>query len=188
WEFATAVVGAILGIHPFNQPDVQNAKDRTQRLLREYTVAGCLPQVETTGSIVDLLTQARKGNYLAIMAYLRQTPEVDEALAKLRQSVVAHHHIATTIGYGPRFLHSTGQLHKGGPNTGLFLQITASHENALQIPGQPYTFGVIADAEALGDLEALRVLGRLVTRIHFSRGDGAAITKLGYNLRCREPS
>ncbi len=178
WEFATAVVGAILGIHPFNQPDVQKAKDSTQSLLQEYTVSGRLPQVETTGSIADLLAQAGKGKYLAIMAYLRQTPEVDEALANLRQRVVESHHIATTLGYGPRFLHSTGQLHKGGPNTGLFLQITSSHEQALPIPGQPYTFGVVAAAEALGDLEALQLLGRVVVRIHFSRGDGAAITKL----------
>jgi hypothetical protein len=151
-------------------------------LVQEYTVSGRLPQVETTGSITDLLGQVGQGNYLAIMAYLRQTPEVDEVLANLRQRVVERYHIATTLGYGPRFLHSTGQLYKGGPDEGLFLQLTASHEKDLPIPDQPYTFGVIADAQALGDLEALQALGRVVTKVHFNRGDGATITKLVQEL------
>ncbi|MFC1986418.1 hypothetical protein ACFLWC_05445 [Chloroflexota bacterium] len=92
------------------------------------------------------------------------------------------YHIATTSGYGPRLLHSTGQLHKGGPNTGLFLQITADHEVNLAIPGKPYTFGVVADAQALGDFEALQSLGRHIMRVHFSRGNGAAIAKLAGEL------
>ncbi len=178
WEFATAVAGAILGIHPFNQPNVQQAKDATERVLHEYTTSGHLPQVETAGSLIDLLAEAGKGTYLAIMAYIRQTPEVDEVLAELRRKVVERHHLATTLGYGPRFLHSTGQLHKGGPNTGLFLQITADHEHSLSIPGKPYTFGVVADAQALGDLQALQSSGRRVARIHLSRADGAAISRL----------
>jgi len=178
WEFATAVAGAILGINPFDQPDVQRAKDATELLLREYTTAGRLPRRDTPISLIDLLAKAGKGKYLAIMAYIHQKPEVDRVLAEFRQKVVERHHLATTLGYGPRFLHSTGQLHKGGPDSGLFLQITAGHEKDQPIPGKPYTFGVVADAQALGDLEALQSLGRHVTRNHFSRGDGATISEM----------
>jgi hypothetical protein len=103
-------------------------------------------------------------------------------MADFRREVLERYHIATTLGYGPRFLHSTGQLHKGGPDTGLFLQITARHRKGLPIPGKPYTLGVVADAEAQGDLEALQSLGRLVARIHFDRGDGAEIKKLSRQI------
>jgi len=171
WEFATAVAGAILGIHPFNQPNVQEAKEATERVLQEYMVTGRLPQLEAADSIADLMAEAGKDKYLAIMAYVHPTPEVDKVLADFRRKVVERHHIATTLGYGPRFLHSTGQLHKGGPDSGLFLQITAEHEQELPIPGKPYTLGVVADAQALGDLQALKSSGRSVTRIHFSRGN-----------------
>ena len=177
WEFATAVAGAILGIHPFNQPNVQETKEATERVLQEYTATGRRPQVEAADSVADLMVEAGKGKYLAIMAYVRQTPEVDKVLTDFRRKVVERHRIATTLGYGPRFLHSTGQLHKGGPDTGLFLQITAEHEKELPIPGKPYTFGVVADAQALGDLQALKSLGRRVTRIHFSRGNTTAISR-----------
>jgi len=178
WEFATAVAGAILGINPFDQPDVQAAKDATEHLLQEYTASGHLPQAETTNSLADLLAGAGKGKYLAITAYIRQTSEVDKVLADLRQKVVEQHGMATTLGYGPRFLHSTGQLHKGGPDSGLFLQLTAGHDKDILIPGKPYTFGVVADAQALGDLQALQSSGRCVTKVHFSRIDTAAISKL----------
>lgn len=183
WEFATAIAGAILGIHPFNQPNVQQAKDATERVLQEYTTSGRLPEVETADSLVNLLTEARKGRYLAIMAYVHQTPGVDKALAELRRKVVYRYGITTTLGYGPRFLHSTGQLHKGGPATGLFLQITADHEKDLPIPGKPYTFGVMADAQALGDLQALQLLGWPVIRVHLGRGDEADILKLVSELK-----
>ena len=178
WEFATALAGAILGIHPFDQPNVQAAKDATERVLQEYTAAGRLPPVEAAGTLTDLLAEAGKGKYLAIMAYVRQTADVNEVLADFRRKVLERHDIATTLGYGPRYLHSTGQLHKGGPDTGLFLQITADHENDLPVPGKPYTFGLIADAQALGDLQALQSIGRHVIRIHSRRGDGASIAKL----------
>jgi len=182
WEFATTVAGAILGIHPFNQPDVQRAKDATNRMLKEYTASGHLPQVETAGSPAELLEKAEKCSYLAIMAYLHQTPEVDKALTELRKKVLERYHIATTLGYGPRFLHSTGQLHKGGPDTGLFLQITSSHQMDVPIPGEAYTFGVVADAQALGDLQALQSLGRRVVRIHLNQVDGETISRLADNL------
>ena len=178
WEFTTAVAGAILRIHPFDQPNVQAAKDATERVLQEYTASDRLPPAEATGALADLLAEATKGKYLAIMAYVRQTTEVDDVLAGFRRKVLERYGIATTLGYGPRFLHSTGQLHKGGPDTGLFLQITADHENDLPIPGKPCTFGVVADAQALGDLQALQSTGRHVIRIHSSRSDGATISKL----------
>ena len=178
WEFAIAVAGAILGIHPFNQPSVQQAKDLTKRVLQEYRTSGRLPQVATARSLDELLAEARLGNYLAIMAYIRQTPEVDQALADLRRRVMEQHHITTTLGYGPRYLHSTGQLHKDGPDTGLHLQVTADHKKDLPIPGEPYTFGVLADAQAVGDLQTLQSLGRRAIRIHLGRGDEVAIRKL----------
>ena len=182
WEFATAVAGSMLGIDPFDQPNVQGAKDMTESVLQEYRRSGRLPQSEVGNSLKDLLSEARSGDYLAIMAYLRQTTEVDEALADLRRRATESHHIATTVGYGPRFLHSTGQLHKGGPNTGLFIQVTAGHEKDLPIPGEPYTFGVLADAQALGDLRALQALGRRVVRVDLGLDGGAAIWRLSEEL------
>ena len=177
WEFATAVAGKILGIHPFNGPDVQKAKDATERLLSDYVKSKRLPRVKTTGSLSNLLSQAGPGNYFTIMAYVRQTAEVDDVLTTLRRQVMEKYHIATTLGYGPRFLHSTGQLHKGGPNTGLFFQITTNHKNDLPIPGEPYTFGVVADAQALGDLQALQALGRRVVSIRLKQDDTASMRK-----------
>ncbi|MFQ5996253.1 MAG: glucose-6-phosphate isomerase [Dehalococcoidales bacterium] len=182
WEFATAVAGAILGINPFDQPNVQAAKDATERVLQEYQTTGHLPRVEVAGSLTDLLAETRRGDYFAIMAYMRQTPETEAVLADFRQKVTQKYHIVTTAGYGPRLLHSTGQLHKGGPNTGLFLQLITEHEKDLPIPGEPYTFAVLADAQALGDLQALQSLGRRVVRIHLGLGDGAAIRKLTSEL------
>ena len=174
WEFATAVAGAVLDIHPFDQPNVQQAKDLTDSVLQNYLASGGLPEVEAGSSVDDLLSQASPGDYLSIMAYVRQTPEVNQSLEDLRQRVMERHSIATTLGYGPRFLHSTGQLHKGGPNTGLFLQITGDQPKDLPIPGQPYSFGVLAEAQALGDLQALLDLGRRVARVHLSSEDAAA--------------
>ena len=178
WEFAIAVAGAILGIHPFDQPDVQSAKDATERILQEYVASGQLPVIKATGTLADLLSEADKGKYFAIMAYMQETGDIDEVLSDFRRKVLERYGIATTLGYGPRYLHSTGQLHKGGPNTGLFLQITADHESDPPIPGKPYTFGVIADAQALGDLQALQSMGRHVIQLHFERGDATTISKL----------
>ncbi|MBI2852886.1 MAG: bifunctional transaldolase/phosoglucose isomerase [Chloroflexi bacterium] len=166
WEFATAVAGAGLGIHPFNQPDVQQSKNATERILKEVAVSGHVPRLENVGSLNDLLAEAGPGKYLAVMAYLQQTMEMDAALNDLRRKVLEQYHIATTVGYGPRFLHSTGQLHKGGPNTGLFIQLTGEHRKDVPIPGEPYTFGAVVDAQALGDFEALRANGRAVIRVH----------------------
>ncbi len=173
WELATAVAGSLIGIHPFDQPDVQAAKDSTEQLLNDYQATGVLPQLESQESLKSLLAQAKSGEYLAIMAYLGQTPEIDLALADLRRKAMERYGIATTLGYGPRFLHSTGQLHKGGPDNGYFLQLVTDHGDDLPIPGKPYSFGVLADAQALGDMQALQASGRRVARIQVGR-DGAA--------------
>ena len=119
---------------------------------------------------------------MAVMAYVRQTQEVDLALSDLRRLVMERYRIATTLGYGPRFLHSTGQLHKGGPDTGLFLQLTASHGDDLPVPGEPYTFGALAGAQAMGDLRALQAKGRRVARAHLGLDNETGVRKLAGEL------
>ena len=178
WEFATAVAGAILGIHPFDQPNVQQAKDETVQGLQEHQASGQFPRVDAPGSLADLLSKAKAGDYLAIMAYIRQTPEADRALADLRSMITERHHIATTLGYGPRFLHSTGQVHKGGPDSGLFLQLTTEHLEDIPVPGESYTFGVLAEAQALGDLKVLQTLGRRVATVRLASGNDSEIMRL----------
>ena len=182
WEFATAVAGIVLGIHPFDQPNVQAAKDMTDRVLGEHLGTGRVPHLGDTGSIKELLSESQQGDYLAILAYLRQSPELDEVLDKLRSNVMQRYQIATTAGYGPRYLHSTGQLHKGGPGSGVFLQLTSHNERDFPVPGEPYTFGVLCYAQATGDLMALRSAGRRAASVHL-RGDfAAAIAKLAAEL------
>ena len=126
-----------------------------------------------------MLSQAGQGDYLAIMVYIRQTPAIDQALDALRRGVMETHRIATTMGYGPRFLHSTGQLHKGGPGSGLFLQLTGDHSQDLAIPNAPVTFGVLADGQAVGDLQALRAFGRWSVRVNLGSDHEAAIRGIG---------
>ena len=164
WEFAVAVAGAVLGVNPFDQPDVQSSKDKTDAVLNEYVRRG-LPDMEPEGSLGGLLDESEAGDYLAIMAFVQQTPETDRMIASLRRRAMEEHGIATTAGYGPRYLHSTGQLHKGGPSSGLFLQITTGAGTDVEIPGRPYTFGTVADAQAIGDLGSLKSLGRRTARI-----------------------
>jgi glucose-6-phosphate isomerase len=178
WEFATAVAGAVLGIQPFDQPDVQESKDVTARLLEEFGASGHLPELEAAGSLRTLLSQAASGRYLAVMAYLNQTPETDKELGKLRRKVAETYRMATMLGYGPRFLHSTGQLYKGGTNTGLFLQLTVNHDKDLPVPGKPYSFGTVADAQALGDFRALQAAGRTIVRVNLQEYSGSIIEEL----------
>ena len=187
WEVATAVAGAILDINAFNQPNVQESKDNTNRLLDEVRQWGHLQHQEPTlkdghvalfsqnGSASDLadaldsfLDKAESGDYVAIMAYLPENPTTKEALKTLRVRLRDRLKLATTVGYGPRFLHSTGQLHKGGPNTGLFLQLTADDPEDTAVPHQPYTFGAFKQAQAQGDLQALQEHGRRVLRLDLS--------------------
>jgi transaldolase/glucose-6-phosphate isomerase len=184
WEIATASAGAILGINAFNQPNVQESKDNTNRLLKVVREKDRLPEEKpalTEGSLRiyaqdtaptmtetlrQFLAQAQPGDYVAIQAYLTESPGTEEMLQVIRLYLRNKLHVATTLGYGPRFLHSTGQFHKGGPNTGLFLQLTADDAEDTPVPEQPYTFGVFKRAQALGDLEALRKHERRVVRIH----------------------
>ena len=182
WEFAIAVAGHILGIHPFDQPNVQGAKDMTDRVLQEYQSSGSLPQMNGGIPPDSLLAEAGPGQYLAILAYLNQTPEMDKALTELRARLMKRYRIATTMGYGPRYLHSTGQLHKGGPNSGIFLQLTAGHERDVPIPGRPYSFGLLADSQALGDLQALAGSGRRALRVRLGRDQVGDIHRLAEKL------
>ena len=174
WQFATAVAGSILGIHPFDQPDVQRAKDNTTRLLADYHRTGISPTLLPVGSLSELIARSKSGDYLAITAYAEQTQELEDAIARLRRRVSREFGIATTFGYGPRYLHSTGQLHKGGTGCGLFLQLTQLGDADVRIPGETFTFRVLAAAQAQGDLDELASLGRPVARV--SLGDDAART------------
>jgi glucose-6-phosphate isomerase len=161
WELATAVAGHVLGINPFDQPNVQEAKDATAEVLR----AG-RPDDPGLDDPAALLQGVVAGDYVAILAYLDRTPETEAALQRIRLAIRDRHRVATTVGFGPRFLHSTGQLHKGGPDTGVFLQvIDAGRETDVPIPGQDYSFGTLIDAQALGDLRSLQARGRRVARV-----------------------
>lgn len=183
WEFATAVVGAIIRVRPFDQPNVQAAKDATDDVLESGGESQSLPEPPETLSFDALMDGVMHDDYVAIMAYIRQTPEVDQALHDLRRAIIGRHGVATTLGYGPRFLHSTGQLHKGGPNSGVFVQLTSDHPADLAIPGRPYTFGVLVGAQALGDLRALEDAGRRVARVDLGSDDVGAIHELTRSTR-----
>jgi transaldolase/glucose-6-phosphate isomerase len=182
WEFATAVAGSLLKINPFDQPNVQSAKDKTDYMLEQYQSSGRLPTVGDSGSIKELLAQVKPGDYLAIMVYSFQTSGIEPALETLRRQVMERHHIATTVGFGPRFLHSTGQLHKGGPPSGLFLQLVVHHQQDIPVPGYPFTFGVLNDAQSLGDFQALQAAGRRVARVQLGADAEAGIVKLAGEL------
>jgi len=178
WEFATAIAGRILGIHPFDQPNVQESKENTSRILEEATRQGALPAVQTGGTLADLLAKAAPGTYLAILAYLRFSPKADQAIRSLRKTLLVRHHLATTAGYGPRYLHSTGQLHKGGPATGLFLQLVERMMPDVPIPEKPYTFGALAQSQAIGDFQSLETHQRPVVRVELGRQGIAGIGSL----------
>ena len=184
WEYATAVTGHLLGIHPFDQPDVQGAKDRTVSVLQRYEQDGKLAAApsDETGKLNTVLANSKPGDYLAIMAYLPDTEDINDALQRLREKVMGRYGIATTMGYGPRFLHSTGQLHKGGPDSGIFLQFTQHHPADLPIPGWPFSFGVLADAQALGDLQALNDLGRRCVSVRLDDDPASEIRRLAEML------
>jgi transaldolase/glucose-6-phosphate isomerase len=187
WEMATATAGAILGINPFDQPNVQESKENTNHLLEEVGRTGRLSEPDphlredslrfyTTEKgknsaeyLRDFFAKAKPGNYIALQAYLPEKPEIHQRLQTIRIRLRDVLHLATTLGYGPRFLHSTGQFHKGGPNTGLFLQITADDTEDIPVPGTPYTFGIFKRAQALGDFKALQEHSRCVMRVHLGK-------------------
>jgi hypothetical protein len=158
WEFAVAVAGSILQINPFDQPNVQAAKDKTKEVL----ASGDDPQLEERGSLDELLEQAEPPNYVAIQAFIdpARERELDPLIARARETgcVVTH-------GLGPRYLHSTGQLHKGGPPTGLFVQVADETGAEIPIPGQEFGFGRLIRAQAEGDFRSLQDLGRTIVRV-----------------------
>jgi hypothetical protein len=169
WEFATAVAGAILGVDTFDQPNVQESKDNTKRILGEIA-GGTAPSSQDVhragddAALAALLAQVQPGDYFAITEYFAETAERDAAIARIRETIARELHVATTTGYGPRFLHSTGQLHKGGPATGVFLQLVASARD-IEIPDENLTFGQLIGAQALGDAQSLATRHRRMLRI-----------------------
>jgi len=161
WEFATAVAGSILQINPFDQPDVQAAKDRTNEVLAAGDV-----ELEDEGSAADLFAQARPDDYVCIQAFVEPSEEADRVISALAGRAQNATGCVVTHGYGPRYLHSTGQLHKGGPNSGLFLQVVEDYGAELEIPGRPFGFARLIRAQAAGDFAALKERGRRVARVH----------------------
>jgi transaldolase/glucose-6-phosphate isomerase len=192
WEFATAVAGSLLGINPFDQPDVEASKVKTRELTAAYENSGELPaetpilrdqgvEVFTDKSNAEVLAASRdtlatclkkhlgrlgKGDYFALLAYIERNNAHIAALQEIRRLVRDRKRVATCLGFGPRFLHSTGQAYKGGPNSGVFVQITCDDANDLPVPGQKYTFGIVKAAEGRGDFEVLAERGRRVLRLH----------------------
>jgi transaldolase/glucose-6-phosphate isomerase len=194
WEFAVATAGHILNINPFNEPNVQESKENTNNILAQYEKQGKLPQpppVIQQGNITiygpengarsltdylhAFLGKVQPGDYIAIMAYVQQNPETEGALEALRIRLRNLYKVATTVGYGPRFLHSTGQLHKGGANNGVFIQITGQDRHDMAIPGEPYTFGILKAAQALGDFYSLEHHQRRVISIHIADSLGQGL-------------
>jgi hypothetical protein len=204
WEVATATAGRLLEINPFDEPNVQQAKDATRALLDGYTTRGQLPRrapdatvdgIEVTfteatrqrlgsGGPEDFLTQLRAGDYFALLAYLPpDDPTLDPVLRNLRNNVAVERQCATMLGYGPRYLHSTGQLHKGGPNTGVFIILTAPSAGDIPVPDAPYSFGVLELAQALGDFQSLDRASRRAAHVHLPDRDPGSIARLGGLLR-----
>ena len=197
WEIATAVAGAIIGIDPFDQPDVEDAKVKTRELVDAYEKEGALKPEQPFAEAGDIaffapgdhalnandpvqilrthLSSAQPGDYVGILAYVERNDEHERQVAELREAVVGARHVATVAGFGPRFLHSTGQAYKGGPKSGVFVEITRDAKPDLAIPGRKASFGTVQLAQARGDLEVLAERGQRVLRVHLKNGD---LTKL----------
>ena len=180
WEVAVASAGAILGIHPFDQPDVQLAKDLAKKAMESAgktsrdsnDTLSLSRKAELLSALDTLLKQSRAGDYCALQAYLSPDPRISAGLEGIRNALRDRLHIATTVGYGPRFLHSTGQLHKGGPNTGIFIQFTDQTVDDLMVPGKNFSFSTLIRAQSEGDYQALKKRGRRILRINL--GEDAA--------------
>ncbi|MDQ7784496.1 MAG: bifunctional transaldolase/phosoglucose isomerase [Desulfomonilaceae bacterium] len=184
WEFATAVAGVILGINAFDQPNVQESKDITKKLLDRFKQDGQLPDSDSVSIddpqlpkvLQEFMQPARNGDYVALNAFVSNTVENRAVLQAMRVVLRAEFKTPITVGFGPRYLHSTGQIHKGGAQTGRYIMITADDPEDVPIPGEPYSFGVLKTAQALGDLEALTNKGRPVLRVHL--GNESDLEKL----------
>ncbi|HEU4684129.1 MAG TPA: glucose-6-phosphate isomerase [Nitrospira sp.] len=192
WEYATAVAGHVLKIHPFDQPNVQESKDNTARVLASLNSSGQLPEQKAATprqAAAALSIHLKAGSsYLAILAYTAPSRSFERAVARFRASAISRYHIATTSGYGPRYLHSTGQLHKGGPPSGVFLELVDRMKPDLPIPGKPFTFGTLAKAQAAGDLESLSAHNRAAFRINLGRDPSATVEALGRAFGLPTPS
>ncbi len=185
-ELAVAVAGWGLEINPFDQPNVQQAKDATNRVLDGYRSDGTLPTIADAdeNALRSLIATASPPGYVAIMGYVQPSEEFDAAVAELRSTIRDATRATTTFGYGPRFLHSTGQFHKGGPPTGRFLQILHDGPQDVDIPGQPYTFTTLKNAQATGDLQTLRELGLPAQRVRLDGDDPpAALRRLTHTIK-----
>ncbi|HEX2665573.1 MAG TPA: bifunctional transaldolase/phosoglucose isomerase [Candidatus Acidoferrum sp.] len=203
WEIATAVAGSIIGINAFNQPDVEASKVETRKLTGEYEAKGRLPVevpffeaggiqffadeknvaaihggLNVAAVLKRHLCRLSAGDYLAVLGYLPMNVQSEKALATIRHAVRDKKKVATVLGFGPRFLHSTGQAYKGGPNTGVFLQITCNEAKDLAVPGQKYTFGVVKAAQARGDFAVLAERGRRALRVHLGKNLKLALSTL----------
>jgi glucose-6-phosphate isomerase/transaldolase/glucose-6-phosphate isomerase len=208
WEVATAIASALLGINPFDEPNVKEAKDATSALLRDYVSTGSLPAlapdlVTNTGVTLTLTSAARTildgrapeaflsllhdGDYLGLLAFLGPNPELAAQLRALRLAARARTRAATMFGYGPRYLHSTGQLHKGGPNTGVFLMFTAKAAEDLPVPGQAFSFGTLELAQALGDFASLEKAARRAMHVHLPAPDPRYLTEIAGMLLEQSP-
>jgi transaldolase/glucose-6-phosphate isomerase len=210
WEFATAVAGSIIGINPFDQPDVEASKVATRKLTEEYERTGSLPQ-ETpifaddglklfadernaaelksaatesslNGYLKAHLDRLKQTDYFALLAYVEMTDAHEWLLQSSRHTIRNRKKVATCLGFGPRFLHSTGQAYKGGPNSGVFLQVTCDDANDLPVPNQRYTFGVVKSAQARGDFEVLADRGRRALRVHLGRDVSSGLAKLNETI------
>ncbi|HEV3001415.1 MAG TPA: hypothetical protein VGW75_11805 [Solirubrobacteraceae bacterium] len=179
-EFATAVAGWSLALNPFDQPNVQEAKDNTSRALQEGADE---PYADPADALSALLDGAAPPDYVAIMAYTAPGDDVDAAAAELRAAIRARTRATTTFGYGPRFLHSTGQFHKGGTPTGRFLQLVHDAEDDAQVPGKPFTFEQLKRAQAVGDFRTLREHGLPAQRVRLDGDPAAALRSLAQEVR-----
>ncbi|MEO6049969.1 MAG: transaldolase, partial [Pyrinomonadaceae bacterium] len=206
WEFATAVAGSVMQINPFNQPDVEAAKIEARKITDEYEKTGALPEetpffqqdgvslfssdayASTLSSMVhepsiknflsSHIDQIVKNDYFALLAYVEMNAENEKLLGSIRQIVLERTGAATCLGFGPRFLHSTGQAYKGGGNNGVILQITSDDAFELAVPGQKYTFGVVKAAQARGDFQVLLDRGRRALRVHLGADVQSGLEKL----------
>jgi transaldolase/glucose-6-phosphate isomerase len=203
WEIATAVAGSLIGINAFNQPDVEASKAETRKLTSEYESTGKLPPESPfftgdgcklyadvknaaelkgggtlTGFLKKHLARIGAGDYFAVLGYITMNEAHEEALQAIRLAVRDNKKVATVLGFGPRFLHSTGQAYKGGPNSGVFLQITCDDAVDILVPGQKYTFGVVKAAQARGDFAVLAERGRRALRVHLGKDVAAGLATL----------
>ena len=184
WEIAISIAASVLEVNPFNQPDVQLSKTSTHEILSDLSTNKLIANIapDPISKLNSYLNSCQPNDYFALLAYLPHNSTIDQALRSMREKVARKYKIATTLGHGPSYLHSTGQLHKGGPNSGIFLMLTAPHENDISIPTKSYTFGQVTDADAIGDLQTLKNLNRRVVHIKLANDSSDAISRLTEHL------